>query len=177
LKDCLEQIKKTDSKINAFVTVCEKEALQQADLADKAIGNGINLPLLGIPIAVKDNFSTQGIKTTASSKVLDNYIPPYDATVINKLKAAGMVMIGKTNMDAWAHGSSTETSDYGATKNPWNINHLSGGGSCSQPDNCGYRFGNRRFDQTADFMVRCSRIKTHLRKSKPVRRYRDGFFS
>jgi aspartyl-tRNA(Asn)/glutamyl-tRNA(Gln) amidotransferase subunit A len=128
-KACLEQIKKTDSKINAFVTVSENEALKQANFADNAIKDGIDLPLLGIPIAVKDNFSTQNIKTTASSKVLENYIPPYDATVIKKLKEAGMVLIGKTNMDAWAHGSSTETSDFGPTKNPWNTSHLPGGSS------------------------------------------------
>lgn len=128
-KACLEQIRKVESKINAFVTICEKEALEQAEKADKLISNSQDLPLLGIPIAVKDNFSTLGIRTTASSKLLDDYIPPYDSTVVKKLKDAGAVIIGKTNMDAWAHGSSTETSDYGATKNPWNTNHLPGGSS------------------------------------------------
>lgn len=126
---CLKQIKKVEGKLNSFVTVTEKEALMEATKADSAIKNGVELPLLGIPIAIKDNFSTIGIRTTASSKVLDNYIPPYDATVVRKLKAAGMVLVGKTNMDAWAHGSSTETSDYGSTKNPWNTNHLPGGSS------------------------------------------------
>lgn len=126
---CLDQIKKLEGKLNAFVTVTEKEALEQAREADKLILSGQDLPLLGIPIAIKDNFSTQGIKTTASSKVLEDYIPPYDATVVKKLKDAGMVLVGKTNMDAWAHGSSTETSDFGATRNPWNTNHLPGGSS------------------------------------------------
>lgn len=126
---CLEQIKKTEPKINAFVTISEKEALEQAKLCDKAISNGVDLPLLGIPFAIKDNFSTKGIKTTASSMVLNEYIPPYDATVVKKLKNAGVVLLGKTNMDAWAHGSSTETSDFGASKNPWNIKHLPGGSS------------------------------------------------
>lgn len=126
---CLEQIKATDEKLNAFVTLTEKEALEQAEKADKELSNGTTLPLLGIPIAIKDNFSTKGIRTTASSKVLDDYIPPYDATVVKKLKDAGMILLGKTNMDAWAHGSSTETSDYGATKNPWNVNCLPGGSS------------------------------------------------
>ncbi len=128
-KACLDQIKKLEGKLNAFVTITEKEALKQAEAADELISSGQDLPLLGIPIAIKDNFSTQGIKTTASSKLLEDYIPPYDATVVKKLKDAGMVLVGKTNMDAWAHGSSTETSDYGPTKNPWNINHLPGGSS------------------------------------------------
>lgn len=128
-KACLDQIKKLEGKLNAFVTVTEKEALEQAREADKLLSSGQDLPLLGIPIAIKDNFSTQGIKTTASSKVLEDYIPPYDATVVKKLKDAGMVLVGKTNMDAWAHGSSTETSDFGSTRNPWNTNHLPGGSS------------------------------------------------
>jgi aspartyl-tRNA(Asn)/glutamyl-tRNA(Gln) amidotransferase subunit A len=128
-KACLDQIRKTENKLNAFVTITEDEALQQAKIADKALIIGIELPLLGIPIAIKDNFSTKGIKTTASSRVLENYIPPYDAIVVKKLKDAGMVLLGKTNMDAWAHGSSTETSDFGPSRNPWNTNHLPGGSS------------------------------------------------
>ena len=133
-KACLERIKQTDDKLNVFVTLTEEEALKNAEEADKLINNGTieqwsNMPLLGIPICIKDNYSTAGIRTTASAKVLDDYIPPYDATVVKKLKVAGMVLLGKTNMDAWAHGSSTETSDYGASKNPWNTNHLPGGSS------------------------------------------------
>lgn len=128
-KDCLEQIKKSEKKINAFVTVDEKGAIEQAKKSDELRKDNQNLPLLGIPIAIKDNFSTKGLRTTASSKVLDNYIPPYDATVVKKLKDAGAVILGKTNMDAWAHGSSTETSDYDSTKNPWDTNHLPGGSS------------------------------------------------
>lgn len=133
-KACLTRIKETDEKLNVFVTLTEEEALKSAEKADKLISNGTieqrnNMPLLGIPICIKDNYSTTGIRTTASAKVLDNYIPPYDSTVVKKLKEAGMVLLGKTNMDAWAHGSSTETSDYGASKNPWNTNHLPGGSS------------------------------------------------
>jgi len=128
-KAYLERIKQVEPQIHAFVTVTEKEALEQAKEADKQLTKGKDFPLLGIPLSVKDNFSTKGIRTTASSKVLDQYIPPYDATVVTKLKEAGMVMLGKTNMDAWAHGSSTETSDYGASKNPWNTDHLPGGSS------------------------------------------------
>lgn len=128
-KACLEQIKKVEGKLNAFVTVSQSLAMEQAKRADDLLNNGQKLPLLGIPIAVKDNFSSEGIKTTASSKVLDSYIPPFDSTVVKRLKNAGAIILGKTNMDAWAHGSSTETSDYGATKNPWNTAHLPGGSS------------------------------------------------
>ncbi|MEK7518094.1 MAG: Asp-tRNA(Asn)/Glu-tRNA(Gln) amidotransferase subunit GatA [Patescibacteria group bacterium] len=133
-KACLNQIKKLEPKINAFVTVCENEALEQAKKADNLINNLTieqfnNFPLLGIPIALKDLFSTNGIKTTAGSKVLVDYIPPYDATVVKKLKDAGTIIIGKTNLDAWAHGSSGENSDFGSTKNPWNTEYVPGGSS------------------------------------------------
>lgn len=128
-KAYLERIKKVDEKIKAFITVTEEEALKNAKSADEQRANGNDLPLLGIPLSIKDNFSTKGIRTTASSKLLDKYIPPFDATVVKNLKEAGAVILGKTNMDAWAHGSSTETSDYGPSKNPWNINHLPGGSS------------------------------------------------
>ncbi|HWY80216.1 MAG TPA: Asp-tRNA(Asn)/Glu-tRNA(Gln) amidotransferase subunit GatA [Candidatus Sulfotelmatobacter sp.] len=125
----LERIKQVESKVKAYVTITNEEALQNAKEADEKIAKGLDLPLLGIPLSIKDNFSTKGIRTTASSKVLDSYIPPFDATVVGKLKNAGMVLLGKTNMDAWAHGSSTETSDYGPSKNPWNIDYLPGGSS------------------------------------------------
>ena len=108
-KACLEQIKKLNPKINAFITVCEDSALHEAKKADDLASQGETLearPLLGIPIALKDLFSTKGIKTTAASKVLENYIPVYDATVVKKLKNAGAVVIGKTNHDAWGHGGS-----------------------------------------------------------------------
>ena len=132
---CLTQTKKHNKSINAFITITEKEALDQARKSDEKLSNvtieqlSNSSPLLGIPIAIKDNFCTKDVLTTAASKVLGDFIPPYDATVITKLKNAGAVIIGKTNMDAWAHGSSTETSDFGTTKNPWNINFLPGGSS------------------------------------------------
>lgn len=128
-KTCLAKIKRIEKKINAFVTVTEEYALENAEKSDELFTKKTDLPLLGIPISIKDNFCTKNIRTTASSKVLDDFIPPYDATVVRKLKDAGMVLLGKTNMDAWAHGSSTETSDYGTTKNPWNANYLPGGSS------------------------------------------------
>ncbi|QQS22650.1 Asp-tRNA(Asn)/Glu-tRNA(Gln) amidotransferase subunit GatA [bacterium] len=117
-------------KLNAFITVDEEDALRQAQEADEYIAaEGGNPPLCGIPFAAKDLFLTKGIRTTAASKILDNYIPPYDSTVIAKLKEQKAVMIGKANMDQFAHGSSGETSYYGATRNPWDTTRMPGGSS------------------------------------------------
>lgn len=120
----LNEIKKSNPALNAFVTINEEKAI-----ADAKNITEFNLPLAGIPIAIKDNFCTKGVRTTASSVVLDNFIPPYESTVTDKLKKAGAILIGKTNMDAWAHGSSTETSDYGPTKNPHDLKRVPGGSS------------------------------------------------
>ena len=128
-KAFLKEIKEKDSKINAFITVCEKEALLEAQKGDKLIKEGVKKPLLGIPIVFKDNFLTKGIRTTAASKVLDDYIPVYNATVVKRLKEAGAIILGKANMDAWAHGSSGETSDFGVTKNPYDNSRVPGGSS------------------------------------------------
>lgn len=128
VKGYLKQIEK-NKNLNAFITVDEEGALNQADFADKKLKEGINLPLLGIPVAVKDLFLTKGLKTTAASKVLENYIPQYDATVVSKLYQAGAVIIGKTNCDAWAHGSSGENSDFGPTENPFDKSRVPGGSS------------------------------------------------
>jgi len=128
-KAFLKEIKEKDSKLNAFITVCEKEALLEAQKGDKLIKEGVKKPLLGIPIVFKDNFLTKGIRTTAASKVLDDYIPVYNATVVKRLKEAGAIILGKANMDAWAHGSSGETSDFGVTKNPYDNSRVPGGSS------------------------------------------------
>jgi len=125
----LAEIEKRNQNLNAFITVCKNEALEEARKADELIKDGQDLPLLGIPIAAKDIFSTKGVKTTAASNVLSDYIPQYDATVITRLKNAGAVIIGKTNLDAWAHGSSGENSDFGPVKNPWNEEYVPGGSS------------------------------------------------
>lgn len=125
----LDRISSLDPQINAFVTVTEQPALDAAAVADKRIAAGTAAPLTGIPLAQKDIFCTEGVKTTCGSKMLDNFISPYNATVIEHFNAAGAVMLGKTNMDEFAMGSSNETSYYGSVKNPWDINKVPGGSS------------------------------------------------
>ncbi|MFW1801823.1 Asp-tRNA(Asn)/Glu-tRNA(Gln) amidotransferase subunit GatA [Acinetobacter nematophilus] len=125
----LDRIAKLDDRVNSYVTVTPEYALAQADAADNLLKNGTAGPLAGVPLAHKDIFCTQGIKTSAGSKMLDNFISPYDATVVAKTKAAGLVTLGKVNMDEFAMGSTSESSYYGATKNPWNLEHVPGGSS------------------------------------------------
>ncbi len=125
----LDRIAKFDSEINSFITVTEEQALAMAKTADEQIANGSASALTGIPMAHKDIFCTDGVRTSAGSKVLDNFIAPYNATVVEKLKAAGMPMLGKTNMDEFAMGSSNENSYYGACKNPWDLDRVPGGSS------------------------------------------------
>jgi aspartyl-tRNA(Asn)/glutamyl-tRNA(Gln) amidotransferase subunit A len=134
IKACFEEISKNDNESKAFITLLEDSALQAAKKADQIIAQeGISAfakyPLLGIPYAVKDNFCTKGIKTTAGSRVLENFIPPYESTVTSRLKTAGAILLGKTNMDAFAHGSSTEESDFFTTRNPWDSTKVPGGSS------------------------------------------------
>jgi len=125
----IDRIEKTEPKLNSFVTLTLEEALKDADRADEMIRNKTHTTLTGIPIALKDNISTYHVKTTCSSKMLENYRPPFDATVVKLIKQAGMPILGKTNMDEFAMGSSTETSYFGPTKNPWNLEYVPGGSS------------------------------------------------
>ncbi len=125
----LQRIKQYDADLNSFITVSDELALTQARAADDMIAQGNATPLTGIPFAQKDIFCTNGVKTTCGSKMLDNFIAPYDATVIHKFNQAGSVMLGKTNMDEFAMGSSNETSFYGGVKNPWNTQTVPGGSS------------------------------------------------
>lgn len=117
------------SELNAFITVTAEQALAQAKAADEIIAAGKGSVLTGVPMAHKDIFCTDGVKTTSGSKMLDNFIAPYNATAVEKLNEAGMVMLGKTNMDEFAMGSSNETSFYGAVQNPWDISKIPGGSS------------------------------------------------
>lgn len=126
---CLARIKEIDKKIKACLSVCEEEALKEAKAADGCRKKGEKGGLLGIPYLAKDNIMTRGLKTTAGSKILENYTAPYDATVVKKLREAGAVLLGKTNMDEFGHGASTENSAYGPTRNPWDLERVPGGSS------------------------------------------------
>ena len=125
----LDRIHQYDQDLNSFITVTAEQALKQADHADQLRAQGQAQPLTGIPLAHKDNFCTKGVKTSAASKMLDNFIAPYNATIIDRCEQAGLVMLGKTNLDEFAMGSTNETSYYGAVKNPWNSQHSPGGSS------------------------------------------------
>ena len=129
-KAYIENIKKKEEKIGAFVTILEDEALKNAEEIQNKIESGeIKNSLAGIPIGIKDNICTKGVKTTCSSKMLENFISPYDATVMEKINAENMVMLGKLNMDEFAMGGSTEYSYFHVTRNPWNLNKVPGGSS------------------------------------------------
>jgi aspartyl-tRNA(Asn)/glutamyl-tRNA(Gln) amidotransferase subunit A len=125
----LARIAQLDPQLNSFITVTPEHAIAQAQAADARRAKGENGALLGVPLAHKDLFCTQGIRTSCGSKMLDNFEAPYDATVVAKLNAAGAVTLGKLNMDEFAMGSANENSHYGAVKNPWNLAHVPGGSS------------------------------------------------
>jgi aspartyl-tRNA(Asn)/glutamyl-tRNA(Gln) amidotransferase subunit A len=125
-----DRIAATDSKIQAYLTLARDAALEQARQADERLKqDGATSPLLGVPLAVKDNFLTRGLRTTCASKILANFIPPYDATTVRKLRVNGAVITGKTNLDEFAMGSSVENSAFFPTRNPWNLERIPGGSS------------------------------------------------
>ena len=140
VQESLAQIAALDGTLGSFVTVDEEGALKRAEEVQKGIDDGtITGALAGVPVAVKDNICTKDLLTTCSSKILSNFVPPYSAQAVDNLKAAGAVIVGKTNMDEFAMGSTTETSAYGVTRNPWNTEHVPGGssgGSCAAVASC-----------------------------------------
>jgi len=144
----LDAIRAKEESINSFVTVDEEGAMARAKEVQKAIDDGtLTGPLAGVPVAIKDNMCTKGMLTTCSSKILYNFIPTYTAEAVINLEKAGAVILGKTNMDEFAMGSTTETSAFGATKNPWNTGHVPGGssgGSCAAvaAEECFYALGS-----------------------------------
>lgn len=144
----LGQIEKVEKKVHGFVAVNRERALERADKVQGMIDRGeLDGPLAGVPMAVKDNLCTEGIPTTCSSKILENFVPAYTAEAVKRLEAAGAVMLGKTNMDEFAMGSTTETSYFGVTRNPWDLGHVPGGssgGSCAAvaAEECFYALGS-----------------------------------
>jgi aspartyl-tRNA(Asn)/glutamyl-tRNA(Gln) amidotransferase subunit A len=126
---CLDRIHVLEPRLNAFITVNEHEAIEQAHAADRRIGSGDAPALCGIPLGIKDIYATRGMRTTCGSRILEKFVPPYDATVIERLRTAGAVFVGKTNMDEFAMGSSTENSAFGPTRNPHDLDRVAGGSS------------------------------------------------
>ena len=130
IKSVFGRIREVEPKIDAYLTLLEEDALLEAGKSDKRTSTGKRLGRLdGIPIAVKDLLCTKGVETTAASKMLEGFVPCFNATVVDKLKRSGAIIIGKTNLDAFAHGSSTENSDFKVTKNPWDLSRVPGGSS------------------------------------------------
>ncbi len=176
----LDRIERLDPQLRAFLTVTREDALRRAAEADARFKAGAPRgPLDGVPVALKDLFCTRGIRTTCGSKILDRFVPPYDATVVARLDAAGAILLGKLNMDEFAMGSSTEHSAFGTTRNPWDLARVPGGSSggasavvaadlaAAQP-----RHRHRRLDPPARRLLRRARHEAHLRARVALRRHR-----
>ena len=144
----IDAIERKEESVHSFVTVDKEGALTRAKEVQKLIDDGtLSGPLAGVPVAIKDNMCTKGLLTTCSSKILYNFLPTYTAEAVERLEKAGAVIIGKTNMDEFAMGSTTETSAFGETRNPWNLEHVPGGssgGSCAAvaAEECSFALGS-----------------------------------
>ena len=178
VKYVFDQIEAKEDKVHAYLDTYKKEAYARAKEVQKGIEDGTYTgPLAGVPIAIKDNICIKGKTTTCASKILENFVPQYNAEVIDRLEKAGLVIIGKTNMDEFAMGSTTETSAYGVTRNPWDLERVPGGSSGSRGDLSGTGFRYRRFHPAAKFLLRCYRNQTDLRNCIPLRSGSLCFFS
>lgn len=179
------QIAEKEDDLHCYVTLDKEGALLQAKEVQEKIEKGeLTGPLAGVPVAIKDNMCTEGMLTTCSSKILGNFIPTYSSEAVLNLQKAGAVVIGKTNMDEFAMGSTTETSAYGATKNPWNTEHVPGGSSGGSAaavaaDECFFALGSDtgRLHPSAGVLLRRCRYETNLRNRIPLRTDRLWFFS
>ena len=176
VKYVFDQIEAKEDKVHAYLDTYKKEAYARAKEVQKGIEDGTYTgPLAGVPIAIKDNICIKGKTTTCASKILENFVPQYNAEVIDRLEQAGLVIIGKTNMDEFAMGSTTETSAYGVTRNPWDLacsgrifrRFLCGSGSRGNLPGTWLRY--RRFHPSAKFLLRCYRNQTDLWYSIPLR--------
>jgi aspartyl-tRNA(Asn)/glutamyl-tRNA(Gln) amidotransferase subunit A len=172
---CLERIAATDPQLNAFITVCAEQALTAAAAADRRLADGNGAPLTGIPLALKDIFVTEGVRTTCASKILENFIPPYDGTAVARLKERGAVILGKLNMDEFAMGSSNENSAFGpvATPGTWRRSPAAPQGEAPRrrgpPGGGNLRHRHRRLDPPAGLPLRGGRAETDLRPGFPLR--------
>ena len=183
VKASLEQIKKLEPVVHAYVTVDEEGSLKRAEEVQRLIDDGtLTGPLAGVPVAIKDNMCTKDLLTTCSSKILYNFVPTFSAEAVINLEKAGAVILGKTNMDEFAMGSTTETSAYGVTRNPWDPEHVPGGssgGSCAAvaAEECFFALGYWRFHPSAKLLLWRDRHQADLRNGIPLRTDRLRFFS
>jgi len=173
----VDRIQRYDAQLNSVITLTDSAALEAAKAADARLKSGDVTALTGIPFLHKDIFCTDGVRTSCGSRMLDNFEAPYDATVTAKLKAAGAVMLGKTNMDEFAMGSSNETSFYGPVKNPWDQQRVPGGSSGGSSGAPGNRHGYRWLDSSAGGAVRDHWHQTYLRARVALRHDRLRFQS
>ena len=162
-QEYLAAIEAGNPAINAYITLDKAATLIEAAAADARIAAGHATALTGVPIAYKDIFCQQGWKSACASKMLDNFVSPYTATVVQNLLNEGMVTLGRTNMDEFAMGSTTESSFYGATKNPWDIENVPGGSSG------GFGQRHRRLYPPTGITLRHHRLETHIRRGFPLR--------
>ena len=174
----LDAIEAKNAENNAFITVLNNRAMAEAEEIQKKISAGeLTSPLAGVPLAIKDNICTKGVKTTCASKILGDFQPPYNATQTEKIHAIGGVVLGKLNMDEFAMGSTSETSYYGATRNPWDLSRVPGGSSggaaaAVAARECWYAIGYRRLHPSARLLLRRHRHQAHLRHCLPIRSHR-----